>query len=163
VFHAPAAAVTSSATALPERYRCLVWVSCQPAVAGTAELHCRPFFDTEREDWTIRGRPCLKHNPLRMFLPGCCQNEFMLPMPATKLDSSLLASVQYDPRRRHLDVEFRSGLFYRYFNVPALCYRELLAANSKGQYFNRTIRNCFPYQNLSRPSTPLVLAAEKTK
>lgn len=84
-------------------------------------------------------------------------------MRPTMLDSSLLASVQYDPHRRHLDVEFRSGQCYRYFNVPALCYRKLLAADSKGQYFNRTIRNCFPYQNLSRPSTPLVLTAAKTK
>lgn len=84
-------------------------------------------------------------------------------MQPTKLDSSLLASVQYDPHLRHLDVEFRSGPYYRYFNVPTPCYRELLAADSKGQYFNRKIRNCFPYRNLSRPSTPLVLTAPKTK
>lgn len=84
-------------------------------------------------------------------------------MQPTKLDSSLLASVLYDPHRTHLDVEFRSGQSYRYFNVPASCYQELLAADSKGRYFNRRIRNCFPYQNLSRPSAPLVLTAAKTK
>lgn len=84
-------------------------------------------------------------------------------MQPTKLDSSLLASVQYDPPRRYLDVEFRSAQRYRYFNVPARRYQELLRAESKGRYFNRSIRNCFPYRNLSRPSAPLVLVVGKTK
>lgn len=84
-------------------------------------------------------------------------------MPPIKLDSSLLASVQYHPARHSLDLAFRSGELYRYFNVPPPCYYALLAAGSKGQYFNHRIRNCFPYQNLSRPSTPLVLTAAKTK
>jgi hypothetical protein len=84
----------------------------------------------------------------------------MQPVP---LESTLLASVSYDGRRRLLDVVFRSGALYRYFNVPSASYLGLLAAVSKGTYFNRHIRNCFPYQHLSPESSSVVLAATKTK
>jgi hypothetical protein len=80
------------------------------------------------------------------------------------LESSLLAWVRYDPARRQLQVQFRSGERYLYFQVPPTCYQQLLQAYSKGSYFNHQIRNCFPYQHLSRSSSPLVLSApRKTK
>lgn len=79
-------------------------------------------------------------------------------MQRVQLESTLLASARYHPRSRLLDVAFRSGELYRYFNVPANCYEELLNAESKGQYFNQFIRNCYPYKHLSRPSSPVVLA-----
>jgi len=104
-----------------------------------------------------------KHNLPQMFYSTPAKMNSGLSMQPTKLDSSLLAGVQYDPHRRHLDVEFHSGQRYRYFNVPTRCYQELLRAESSGRYFNRSIRNCFPYQNLSRSSAPLVLVAGKTK
>jgi hypothetical protein len=84
-------------------------------------------------------------------------------MQRTKLNSSLLAWVLYDPHRRHLDIELHSGQRYRYFGVPAHSYQELLKAESNGRYFNHSIRKCFPYQNLSRSPAPIVLAAGKTK
>jgi hypothetical protein len=80
------------------------------------------------------------------------------------LESSLLAWVRYDAVRRNLQVQFRSGERYLYFQVPPVCYHDLLEADSKGAYFNRHIRNCFPYQNLSRSAAPVTLAApRKTK
>jgi hypothetical protein len=84
-------------------------------------------------------------------------------MHPTLLESTLLASVSYDSRRHLLDVEFRSGELYRYFQVPSACYQQLLRAESKGTYFNRNIRNCFPFQHLSRSSSPILLTATKTK
>jgi len=84
----------------------------------------------------------------------------MLPVP---LKSSLLASVLYDSPRRLLEVEFRSGEHYRFFDVPSACYLALLDADSKGAYFNRYIRNHFPFQHLSAPASPIVLARPKTK
>lgn len=84
-------------------------------------------------------------------------------MHAVPLESTLLASASYDGRRRLLNVEFQSGERYRYFQVPSACYEGLLQANSKGSYFNRNIRNCFPYQHLSRLSSPVVFALKKTK
>lgn len=80
------------------------------------------------------------------------------------LASSLLAWVGYDAARRQLQVQFRSGERYLYFQVAPTCYRQLLAAESKGAYFNHQIRNCFPFQHLSHSSSPVVLPAPaKTK
>lgn len=77
------------------------------------------------------------------------------------LQSTSLASVNYDARLQQLQVEFHSGKRYLYFRVSPACYQQLLLADSKGKYFNRHIRNRFPYQDLSQPSKPLVLAATK--
>ena len=84
-------------------------------------------------------------------------------MRRVPVESSTLASIQYHQRRRWLDLEFRSGECYRYFQVPLHYYRELLSADSKGQYFNQMIRNCFSYQHLTQARSPIVLAAGKTK
>jgi hypothetical protein len=85
-------------------------------------------------------------------------------MQRVPLESTTLASVVYDSVSRRLEIEFRSGERYLYFQVPPRCHQQLLAAQSKGAYFNRSIRNCFPYQHLSLPSAPLVLPAPyKTK
>jgi hypothetical protein len=75
------------------------------------------------------------------------------------LDSSSLAWAQYDPALRHLELEFHNGERYLYFQVPPRCYQNLLDANSKGAFFNRHIRNCFAFKQLTRPSRPIVLPA----
>lgn len=68
------------------------------------------------------------------------------------LDSTTLASVLYSPDRCLLDLEFRNGAVYHFFDVPPPTYRELLKADSKGAYFNRNIRNRFRYQQVRQPS-----------
>jgi hypothetical protein len=78
-------------------------------------------------------------------------------MQRVRLESTTLASVVYDPVLRRLEIDFRSGERYLYFRIPPLCYQQLIHAQSKGAYFNRNIRNLFPYQHLSRPSAPVVL------
>jgi hypothetical protein len=82
-------------------------------------------------------------------------------MDRVTLDSTLLASAGHDARRQLLDVEFRTGELYRYFNVPSACYRQLLRADSKGRYFNSHIRNRFSYQHLSCPASPVVLISRE--
>jgi hypothetical protein len=64
------------------------------------------------------------------------------------VESSLLASVEYACDQT-LDLTFRSGSSYRYFAVPHAVVDELIAAESKGAYFNQHIRNRFPYQRLA--------------
>lgn len=61
--------------------------------------------------------------------------------------SSLLASMRYSPQAT-LDLEFRRGVVYRYFTVPLAVVDGLRAAGSKGAYFNRYIKDRFPYQRL---------------
>jgi len=82
-------------------------------------------------------------------------------MRRVQLDSSLLAAAIYHPQTRWLDVELRNGEQYRYFRVPVECFHHLLQAESKGRYFNYSIRNCFPFQHLTKASAPIALAADK--
>jgi hypothetical protein len=62
--------------------------------------------------------------------------------------SSVLASVQYSIDAS-LVLQFRSGAIYRYFAVPETVFQALIAAESKGTYFNRNLRNRFPYQRIA--------------
>lgn len=61
--------------------------------------------------------------------------------------SSLLMSVEYASDQT-LVLTFRSGATYRYLAVPEAVVEELIAAESKGAYFNRRIRNRFAFQRL---------------
>ena len=78
-------------------------------------------------------------------------------MPRLPLESTSLASAQYDPSLHRLEIEFRNGERYLYFQVPPRRYQGLLDANSKGAFFNRHIRNCFAFKQLTRPRRPIVL------
>jgi KTSC domain len=64
------------------------------------------------------------------------------------VESSTIASVGYDLPQRLLQLEFCGRTIYHYFGVPASIYRALLDAPSKGNYFNRAIRGCFPYRRV---------------
>jgi hypothetical protein len=66
----------------------------------------------------------------------------------TTVKSATLAAVVYDGHRDLLQLHFRDGTTYHYFGVPAQTYQELLASPSKGGYFNRSIRDQFPYAAL---------------
>ena len=66
-------------------------------------------------------------------------------MPVT---SSVIARVRYDADAATLDVTFQSGNVYRYFDVPASLYDELMSAESKGQFFNAHIRDRFAYATI---------------
>lgn len=64
------------------------------------------------------------------------------------MPSSVIDSVRYDATAHTLDVVFTNGRVYRYFAVPATVHAELLAAESKGRYFNEVIRPRFPFEQL---------------
>ena len=50
--------------------------------------------------------------------------------------------------RQLLRPEFSRGAVYEYFSVPLTVYEALLAAPSKGRYFNQAIRGGFWYRLL---------------
>jgi hypothetical protein len=70
-------------------------------------------------------------------------------MLTTAVESTTLTSAAYDGAAQLLRLEFRSGAVYCYFGVPQGVYRDLMAAGSKGSYFNRNIRTRFPYHRLA--------------
>jgi hypothetical protein len=63
------------------------------------------------------------------------------------VDSSVIAAVAYSAEAA-LDVETTSGARYRYFAVPAQLVHEFLSCDSKGGFFNRRIRPCYPCTKL---------------
>ena len=67
---------------------------------------------------------------------------------ATVFVSSVLSAMTYS-REATLELVFRSGAVYRYFSVPPRVVEELIAATSKGAYFNRHVRNRFRSQRLT--------------
>jgi hypothetical protein len=63
-------------------------------------------------------------------------------------NSSALAAVAF--HRRVLTVRFRSGKIYTYIGVPAPLYHQLLAAESKGSFFNAHIRDVYPHHSFPK-------------
>lgn len=52
------------------------------------------------------------------------------------IQSSMLASAEYDTETKELTVTFTGGKQYRYVDVDRDIYMELCAAPSAGRYFN---------------------------
>lgn len=76
-------------------------------------------------------------------------------MDRLPIDSSLIRSIGYDFPNSLLEVELLpTGRVYRYFDVPLSIYNELMAAESKGSYFNESIRDLYPFEELEPPAAP---------
>ena len=71
-------------------------------------------------------------------------------MRRTRVDSTAIESVGYDPDTAVLEVEFTSGELYRYFAVPRSVHRELLEAESPGHYFGEHVRDVYPTEHIPR-------------
>ncbi len=76
-------------------------------------------------------------------------------MNITTVESTTLAALAYDDAHEILQLEFRSRAIYRYRGVPAPVYKALVAAPSKGRYFNREIRGRFPHSPVSQAGAGL--------
>lgn len=64
----------------------------------------------------------------------------MQRLPVT---SSNVASVGFDPSSGVLEVEFRGGAVYQYFDVPEQVYVELVSSSSVSAYFNQFVRDSY--------------------
>jgi hypothetical protein len=62
------------------------------------------------------------------------------------LESTAVAALGYDASEQILQIRFRDGRAYEYFEVPERTYAELTAASSKGAYFNTAIRGKFRWR-----------------
>jgi KTSC domain len=68
------------------------------------------------------------------------------------VESACIASIAFSIEENVLQLEFRNGLAYEYFGVPASLYSDLLSAQSKGAFVTRFIRGRFPFRRLGQPS-----------
>ncbi|NWG24617.1 MAG: KTSC domain-containing protein [Pseudorhodoplanes sp.] len=80
----------------------------------------------------------LKPHPLQ---PG--------PMPEIHLLSAVIRKVAYDSDARRLYVTFVNRQTYRYEGVSPDTFRGLLAAPSKGDYFNTAIRGNYSFHKVA--------------
>lgn len=62
-------------------------------------------------------------------------------MNRTPVSSSHVVSVGYDPNTLTLEVEFKGGSGYQYFDVPETVYQELMRASSVGKFMHANIYN----------------------
>jgi hypothetical protein len=62
--------------------------------------------------------------------------------------SSAIDNIDYDPRTAQLTVTFNSGRRYAYFGVSPQRYRAFMAAPSKGQYLNYSIKGQYSYRQI---------------
>jgi hypothetical protein len=57
--------------------------------------------------------------------------------------SSAVVSIGYDLKTETLEVEFKSGGIYQYYNVPDQVYRTFMASDSKGTFLHVNIKNAY--------------------
>jgi hypothetical protein len=69
-------------------------------------------------------------------------------MDRQPVDSSTIANVAYDPATMTLEVGFRSGSTYQYFDVPEALYQEFLSSESKGKFLHANIKNSYRYTRI---------------
>jgi hypothetical protein len=66
-------------------------------------------------------------------------------MNRTYVTSSNVESVGYDLNSQTLEVEFKNGYVYQYFDVPETIYDSMLNAESAGKYLIDNIKGVFRY------------------
>lgn len=60
--------------------------------------------------------------------------------------SSAIARALYSEASATLDIWYKGGDRYRYFDVPISIYEALVAATSAGEYVNRKIKPHYRYE-----------------
>ncbi len=64
-------------------------------------------------------------------------------------NSSTVERFRYDLETQTLEIEFKKGTVYQYFDVPKNVFEafesQVNSGGSAGQYFNSNIRGCFQY------------------
>ncbi|NIM13455.1 MAG: KTSC domain-containing protein [Candidatus Aminicenantes bacterium] len=58
---------------------------------------------------------------------------------------SNVVSVGYDPGTQTLEVEFKNGYVYQYFDVPETIYDSMLNAESAGEFLINNIKGVYRY------------------
>ena len=69
-------------------------------------------------------------------------------MKRDPVQSSNIISVGYDSASSTMEIEFKDGRVYQYFDVPDHVYRELVSAPSAGVFFHQSIRGQYAYARL---------------
>ncbi|HLP60968.1 MAG TPA: KTSC domain-containing protein [Candidatus Deferrimicrobium sp.] len=66
-------------------------------------------------------------------------------MTRIAVSSSNVESVGYDLNTQTLEVEFKNGNIYQYFDVPEAVYNQMVYADSAGEFLINNIKGVFRY------------------
>lgn len=69
-------------------------------------------------------------------------------MTRQRVSSTNIRSIGYDPGNRILEVEFRDGGIYQYFEVPPEEYDSLTKAGSLGSSFAKAIKPKYRFRRV---------------
>lgn len=69
----------------------------------------------------------------------------MTTMNWIPVESSNLERVRYLAETMTLEIQFKDGSVYQYFDVPETVFNELLAAESKGKFLHQQIKGFYRY------------------
>lgn len=69
-------------------------------------------------------------------------------MEMTNVDSSNVAAVGFDEDSQTLQVEFKNGATYQYFDVPEIIFEGLRDAGSPGQFLNQQVKGTYRYSRV---------------
>jgi hypothetical protein len=64
------------------------------------------------------------------------------------MPSTVIRNFHYRLGDQALDITFVSGRSYRYLRVPPKVYEDMQRSFSKGEYFNRHIRDYFAFERI---------------
>ena len=68
---------------------------------------------------------------------------------ADAMPSTVIRHFSYRPEQMALEVTFVSGRRYRYLKVPPEIDQGMRSSFSKGEYFNRHVRNHFGFEEIT--------------
>lgn len=66
-------------------------------------------------------------------------------MERTKIDSTSIEEVGYDEDSQTLEIEFKNGSVYQYFDVPKKIHEDLMSAGSAGAYLAKSVKGHFRF------------------
>ena len=77
-------------------------------------------------------------------------------MDDVELESSVIRSLAYDGEAETCDVRFTSGRVYRYWGIPRSVFEWWSRTPEKGAFFNRKVRDAYPYRELDTEASRAV-------
>ena len=72
----------------------------------------------------------------------------------TRVKSSNVFAVGYDPESSVLEVEFKGGSVYRYSGVPQALYEKVMTSDSVGSFLSQNVKGIFPVKKVGPESAP---------
>ena len=141
------AIITGEAARLPLRCRIALPNEEYRPQSEDPEVAKRWKGDRISEDYTRLAASWRAQNPL--WAAAHLTREKLKPeeiadMERETVASSTILSVGYETTSETLEVEFKGGSLYQYYNVPESVYQDLMASDSKGKFLHVYIKSSYP-------------------